>query len=318
MSDDVFLVTGAQGCIGAWVVRDILLRGGRPVVFDLQRDPRRLQQVLEPTDLEKVDFMQGDVTELASVEAALGDSGASHVIHLAGLQVPFCKADPLAGARVNVLGTLHVFEAAKRAGLGRVVYASSAAVYGAEGADAVDESVATAPGTHYGVYKQANEGNARVYWQDDGFPSVGLRPLTVYGVARDQGLTSGPTTAMKAAVLGLPWTIGFTGQTDFLYTADAAAAFVECALRAPDGAHVYNLHGESTDVARVVELIGAADDSIRAEGPELPIAPHLSDGALRAAVPGLPATPLADGVAETMERFRRLHAEGRLPTEDLE
>jgi nucleoside-diphosphate-sugar epimerase len=283
----------------------------------------RLEQVLEPGDLEHVDFIQGDVTDLAAVESALDSCGAGRVIHLAGLQVPFCKADPLAGARVNVLGTLHLFEAAKRRGLERVVYASSAAVYGDEGDAAVDESVVPAPTTHYGVYKQANEGNARVYFQDDGLSSVGLRPLTVYGVARDQGLTSGPTKAMKAAVLGRDYTINFSGRTDFLHTSDAAAAFVEASLRAPAGAHVYNLHGESVDVSDVVARIEAhplhAEASkIRIDGPALPIAAHLSDGALRAALPGLPVTSLDAGVADTMERFARLHHDGRLPTEDLD
>ena len=322
-NDDVFLVTGAQGCIGAWVVRDILARGAKPVVFDLNRDPRRLEQVLEPGDLDRVDFVQGDVTDLAAVEAALKSCGASQIIHLAGLQVPFCKADPLAGARVNVLGTLHLFEAAKRRGLERVVYASSAAVYGDEGDAAVDESVVPAPTTHYGVYKQANEGNARVYWQDDGLSSVGLRPLTVYGVARDQGLTSGPTKAMKSAVLGRDYTISFSGRTDFLHTSDAAAAFVEAALRAPAGAHVYNLHGESVDVQQVVSRIEAhplraGNARIQSEGSALPIAAHLSNGALRAALPGLPVTTLDAGIADTMERFARLNTEGRLPTEDLD
>ena len=60
------------------------------------------------------------------------------------------------------------------------------------------------PGNHYGVYKMANEGTAQVYWADNGVPSVGLRPMTVYGAGRDQGMTSSPTAAIAAAVLGHP------------------------------------------------------------------------------------------------------------------
>ena len=62
---------------------------------------------------------------------------------------------------------------------------------GEDGAAAPDEDSACEPTTHYGVYKRANEGTARIFWQDNNMPSVGLRPLTVYGVGRDQGLTSG-------------------------------------------------------------------------------------------------------------------------------
>ena len=58
------------------------------------------------------------------------------------------------------------------------------------------------PGNHYGVYKFANEGTARIYSADAGVPSVGLRPMTVYGAGRDQGMTSSPTVAIAAAVLG--------------------------------------------------------------------------------------------------------------------
>ena len=162
--------------------------------------------------------------------SALSESGANRVIHLAGLQVPTCKADPVAGALVNVAGTLNVFEAAKTIGIKRVVYASSAAVYGMNDDDvALDETAQCSPTTHYGVFKRANEGNARVYFLDHGIDSVGLRPLTVYGVNRDTGLTSDPTKAMKSAVLGRPFHIRFGGATDFQYVADTAAAFIACA-----------------------------------------------------------------------------------------
>ena len=161
-------------------------------------------------------------------------SARDEIIHLAGLQVPTCKADPVAGAFVNVIGTLNLFEAAKAVGAERVVYASSAAVFGAgEPATPVDETAATEPATHYGVFKRTNEGNARVYFLDHGLNSVGLRPLTVYGVNRDTGLTSDPTKAMKAAVLGVPFQIRFSGATDFQYVEDTAAAFIACADKRP-------------------------------------------------------------------------------------
>ena len=116
--------------------------------------------------------------------------------------------------------------------------------------EAVDETVSPSPLTHYGVFKQANEGNARVYFADHGVSSVGLRPYSVYGVGRDAGLTSDPTRAIKSAVVGRPFRIRFSGVTDFIYTADTAAAFIACADAAPDGAHVFNLHGDARNVAR--------------------------------------------------------------------
>ena len=117
----------------------------------------------------------------------------------------------VAGALVNVAGTLNVFEAARTIGIKGIVYASSAAVYGMNDSDErLDETAQCEPTTHYGVFKRTNEGNARVYFLDHGIDSVGLRPLTVYGVNRDTGLTSDPTKAMKSAVLGRPFHIRFS------------------------------------------------------------------------------------------------------------
>ena len=321
MSQTYFL-TGALGCIGAWVTKTVLDQGDEPVVFDMGQDRRRLAELLDEDQLSRVKFVTGDITDLDLVTRTLGESGAQRVIHLAGLQVPFCKADPSLGAKVNVLGTVNLFEASKRAGIDRVVYASSAAVYGPPEDDAApDEGAACEPATHYGVYKRANEGSARIFWQDDGISSVGLRPLTVYGVGRDQGLTSGPTRAMKAAVLDREFTIPFSGATDFNYVADTAATFVACADRAPEGAHVFNLHGASVEVSKIVEEIERNAPSagrIRVEGPPIPIPPALCGAAIHEAVPDLPDTSLEDGVRETMSRFRALHEQGRLSTHDLE
>jgi nucleoside-diphosphate-sugar epimerase len=324
MSEPYF-VTGALGCIGAWVVKTLVERGDAAVVFDLSDDRRRLRQVLDEEALARVRFVRGDVTDLAAVRAALAESGARRIVHLAGLQVPSCKADPALGARINVVGTIHLFQAAKELALERIVYASSAAVYGPpeNGLGAPDEAAACEPSTHYGVFKRANEGNARIFWQDAGVASIGLRPLTVYGVGRDQGLTSGPTRAMKAAVVGRPYTIPFSGATDFNYVGDTAAAFLACADRGPRGACVFNLHGETLDVAGFVDAIEAlgpesARGLLRVAGPPLPIPPELDGAALRRALPDLALTPLAAGVRATLERFSALHARGALDLSDLD
>jgi nucleoside-diphosphate-sugar epimerase len=318
-----YFLTGALGCIGAWTARALVRRGDVPIAFDLGDDRRRLADVLEPDELARVRFVQGDVTDAAGVRAALADSGARKVIHLAGLQVPACRADPARGARVNVLGTLHVLEAACALGVERLVYASSAAVYRlVPGAPPPSERDAAEPATHYGIFKRANEGNARVAFEEHGLSSVGLRPLTVYGVGRDAGLTSGPTRAMKAAVVGRPFHVPFTGLTDFHYVEDTAAAFLASADRAPPGAHVFNLHGVTASVEHVLDLVQReeprAKATLTAGGPPLPIPPELDGSAIERALPGLPRTSLEAGVRATMERFRKLLGAGRLDTRDLE
>ncbi len=311
---EIYFITGAQGCIGSWIVKALTEGGDQAVVFDRSDDSRRLAAIMDHEDLAKVRFITGDITGGEAVLAALSESGAQRVIHLAGLQVPTCKTDPINGALVNVIGTLNVFEAAKSIGIKQIVYASSAAVYGLNYDD---------PTTHYGVFKRTNEGNARIYFLDHGINSTGLRPLTVYGVNRDTGLTSDPTKAMKAAVLGRPFHIRFGGATDFQYVADTAAAFISCADNAPEGAHVFNLHGETVTVERIANFINSQvahnnGDLITFGGPPIPIAAAMDDTAIRRVLNGLPSTPLEAGVHETMERFAALRDAGRLDTSDLQ
>src|SRR5262245_7183876 len=191
------LITGGYGFIGSWIIRRLLARGDDVFVYDLAENPRRLDLILTPEQLAKVAYVPGDVTDAARLSAAVGEKQITHIIHLAGLQVPTCRADPILGAKVNVIGTLAVFEAAKahRTLVKRVVYASSAAVYGPQTdytSGNVADDVKLTPTTHYGYFKCCNEGNARIYHLDHQISSVGLRPWTVYGVGRDIGMTSEP------------------------------------------------------------------------------------------------------------------------------
>jgi len=318
---ETYFITGAHGCIGSWIVKSLVERGDSAVVFDRSDEPRRLRAIVDADQLAIVRFILGDITDSPAVLRALDQSNATRVIHLAGLQVPVCKADPVGGALVNVVGTLNVFEAARTLGVKNVVYASSAAVYGLNDDDAVlDETAACEPSTHYGVFKRANEGNARIYYLDHGLSSVGLRPLTVYGVNRDSGLTSDPTKAMKSAVLGRPFHIRFGGATDFQYVADTAAAFIACAEKTLDGAQVFNLHGETVTVKRITDLINEIINAslITFGGPPIPIAPALDDAAIRKLIGDLPSTPLETGMRETMDRFAALRDADVLDTTDLD
>jgi nucleoside-diphosphate-sugar epimerase len=137
---------------------------------------------------------------------------------------------------VNVGGTTNVFEAVRRSDrVGKVVYASSIAVYNA-GESGPHPALDRHPQTVYGVFKRANEGTAHVYWADHALPSIGLRPHTVYGPGRDQGITSTPTAAMLAAASGRPYRISFGGSAQMQHADDAAGAFIAAALADAEGA----------------------------------------------------------------------------------
>jgi UDP-glucuronate 4-epimerase len=322
-ADERFLVTGALGCIGAWTVKALVGEGAAVTVFDVGDDARRLRLIMTPDQIAGVTFEIGDITVLASLEAALERNAITNVIHLAALQVPFCRADPPLGARVNVVGTVNVFEAVKRRAahdpMAPVVYTSSVGMFGGDDAEPTTGRLsadATAhPINHYGVYKLANEGTARVYALDDGLASVGLRPMTVYGVGRDQGMTSGPTKAIAAAVLGQPFVIGFGGPTLYQYTADVATALLAASRSRLPGAQVFNLPGSLADGPVLVDAIERAVPGsgglITYEAVELPFPSAIDHDGIEALGP-LPVLPFIDGVAKSAEIFRRLAAEGRL------
>jgi UDP-glucuronate 4-epimerase len=298
-----FLVTGALGCIGAWTCRTLVAEGVPVVAFDIGTSRHRLELIMSADELAEVRFVQGDITDLAALEQALDEYEITSVVHLAALLIPLAKADPPRGAQVNVVGTVNVFEAMKRRGLRGLAYASSAAIYDAADGVRVAEHALGRPVTHYGVHKQANEGTARVYWLDDGLPSVGLRPYVVYGPGRDQGLTATPTLAMQAAARGEPYRISFGGRSQFHYAPDAARAFIDAARAPGEGARVHNLGGPVVDMSDVVAAIEAA-------APEA--AGRISYDELHLPFPeeyesaSAPTTPLEVGVRETVEHFRQI------------
>ena len=322
-----FLITGAKGFIGAWIVKELVDRGDQPFVFDIDTESARLCALLTPDQMDSVRLVVGDITQFKDVERAIADNSITHVLHLAGIQVPFCAADPLRGAMINVVGTLNVFEVARRRRdlVKSIAYASSVAVFGPEetyGGVTIPEGAPLLPLTHYGVFKQCNEGNARVYYLSDGISSVALRPGAVYGVGRDRGITSGPTKAIKAAVIGRPYTIAFTGGMDLQYVRDTARTFIRCAEAGLTGAKAYTPRGEVTRVSEFLEvlerILPASRTLIKAEGKPLPVAFDFDDSALQKDLPGLRRTPLEEGVRETADIFARLQKAGNLDSKDLE
>jgi UDP-glucuronate 4-epimerase len=313
MSDnDRFIVTGAAGCIGSWVVRNLIRENIPVAVFDLNGRLNRLSIILSEEEFSNIQVVVGDISKFEDVDRAINDFGANHIIHLAAMQLPFCKADPVKGAQVNVVGTVNIFEAAKRRGIKSISYASSTAVYGTsedypEGSLANDAQLM--PRSLYGVYKQANEGSAHIYFMEDGVSSIGLRPYVVYGAGRDQGMTSTPTKAILAAVLGKEYHISYGGRYCFQYTDDVAKAFILASRASQKGAEVYNIGGPSVstpDVISVIEkLMPGAHGKITFDNIPLPFPQEVDNSELIRVLGSLPETSLEDGIAETMKLFEQ-------------
>ncbi len=303
VSDDRFLVTGALGCIGAWTCAALADEGAYVVAYDLGDDPSRLRLATAA----EIPIVQGTITDRETLGRVLDEHGITHIVHLAALLIPQIKADPPYGTAVNVGGTVNVFDAAKTRGI-QVCWASSAAVYSQQddtGAPVPNDAPGH-PVSFYGVHKQACEGLARIFWQEEGVASIGIRPFVVYGPGRDNGLTASPSLAMAAAARGEDSTIAFGGRTQLQFAPDSGRVFVAAARAATQGARVFHLGGPAESIADCAAAIEeAAGVSVHVdEETILPFPEEFDGAALEDAIGPISWTPLAEGVRRTIERLR--------------
>ena len=270
------LVTGAGGCIGAWTLAMLLRENIEVIAFDLTSNKRRPELLIDKSELSRIAWVEGNISDTEAVSNVIKKYNPESIIHLAVLQVPFCAADPTNGAKVNVVGTVNILEAAKQNNIKRIAHASSMAAHSfLPNSDSLK--------TLYGAYKMCDEQISEVYWQDHKVPSICLRPAIVNGVGRDQGMTSKQTVAMLAAALGEPYDIPYTGNVSHLSAAEVASAFIHCVAFEGDGAFVFDIFGESININDTIKMINTIkpNSKISCSGSNMPFPSKLSDEPLR-------------------------------------
>lgn len=314
-----FLVTGGCGFIGTWVLRDLLQLGFPAVVLDAGSKPPRWQTLLGAEAAASVPLVTGSLLDRPLLRRTIEEHQVTHILHLAALLTPACQADPWVGCELNVLGTVALFEEARRCGerIESITYASSVAVFGNEPdhAAGAPPHAGNQPETFYGAFKKATESFADQYWRHFRIPSVGIRPQVAYGPERTVGLTAGPSLAARAAATGQAYTIGYTGRVGYDYVEDVAKAFVRSALEAPPGAHVVDLEGPMATVEDVVAAIEAAAPGaaarLRIDGPVIPAHAPPHPHFIRHLLPNWRTTNLAEGIRRTVDWYRQNAIEQR-------
>ena len=128
-NDKTVLITGAGGCIGAWTMAMLLRANVDVIAFDLTSNKRRPELLINHEKLSKVPWVEGDISNTETVISTIEKYKPESIIHLAALQVPFCAADPTTGAKVNVVGTVNIMEAARQNSIKRIAHASSMAAH---------------------------------------------------------------------------------------------------------------------------------------------------------------------------------------------
>ena len=245
------LVTGGAGFIGSYIVEDLVRAGARVRVFDNFSSGLRENLDAVAADVEVV---EGDILDReALVAACKGIDAISH--QAAQLEIIRCIEDPVADLRINAEGTLNVFQAAVAAGAGRVVYASSACVYGQARYTPQDEDHPREPNWPYGVSKHATEGYGRLYHDYYGMQTVGLRYAIIYGPREWYGRVL--TAFLRRALDGAPPVVwGGAQERDFTFVEDVAACHRRCLEQDDLGAAVLNVStGVATSIAALAGLV---------------------------------------------------------------
>ena len=297
------VVTGGAGFIGSHLADRLLAEGLEVVILDNLETGRRencAQALAHPRcTLHEVDLSQGAPQALFA--------GADWVFHLAGLAdiVPSIEA-PLRYHQANADATVHVLEAARMAGVKRLVYAASSSCYGIPDVYPTPETAPVRPMYPYALSKYVGEAYVLHWAQVYGLPCLSLRLFNVYGprsrTTGAYGAVFGVFLAQKLA--GAPYTVVGDGRQrrDFIFVDDVVEAFLLAAQSTASGQAVNIGSGAPQTVNRLVELLGGERIHIP-KRPGEPDATHADIARARALLGWSPRTSFEDGVAAMLRHI---------------
>lgn len=298
------LVTGGCGFIGSHLV-DLLCDSGHEVRVLDNLSNGKLVNISGRLEAGEVDYLKADVCDKEAVLQAAQDR--THIFHLAALAdiVPSINS-PRQYFDSNVVGTLNVMEAARSAGVTRVVYAASSSCYGIPSRYPTPEDAPTDPQYPYALTKLQGEELVLHWGKVYNIPSTSLRLFNVYGprsrTSGTYGAVFGVFLAQKRA--GKPMTIVGDGyqERDFTFVSDVARAFM-AAAESDRGNLVLNVGtGTSQSINRLVDLLGGD----RVYIPKRPGEPDLTLAAIESVSEALGWAPLVSfesGVEQMLEHL---------------
>jgi len=237
MTNKGILVTVGTGLVGAYAVGMLLERGERPVVFDIALNERLLNAV--GVDTSKVTMIRGDMLDLPALISAIRDNDCDRVIHLAAFLGEEVQRRPYSGVRLNFMGTVNVFEAARLEKISRVIFPSSGTVYlGSigEGLQKIDEGIPMNPPSVYAATKASCEFMGRAYAKRYNFEFICLRYVgglygpspTALKATREIAIQEMIRAAVKGQAAKISWPYA---PTEVLYGKDAAKGTVLAVLK---------------------------------------------------------------------------------------
>lgn len=305
-----YLITGGSGCIGSYLIRDLLARGEKVVNYDLDQRRQILRQVVPEEALAELVTVAGDVTDLPHLARAVREHKVDSLIHLASLQIPASNANPPLAERINVGGLLNVLETARLLGVRKVVWSSSVAVFGPPeeyGGRPVGNEAHHRPQSVYGACKSLGEYLLNYYHDAYGLDAVGLRYTAVYGVGREAGRTSFTTEMIRRAAELTPYEVPFgDDRIDWQYVEDVSRVTLRALDAGRTKTRVFNTRGDVRGVAEGVACLRRLEP--RAELTLLPgtfgIAWEYDSEPARAELGFEPEFSMEQGIEKTLSYYR--------------
>lgn len=307
-SDRHVLIVGGAGFIGRALTDDLTSRGATVDVVDVERG--------RTADHEDVTFIEGDVTDYEWTTEIFRERKPDTVINLAYLLGAETESEPTRALDVNVHGPDNVFRAAGEAGVDRVLFTSSMAVYGLPGSfdDVVTEdAVAPAaysqyPVMYYAATKQLNEYQAKLYTDVyDDLSVVSIRPSTVFGPGREAGYTSWTSDIITDSIAGQPVHIPHRPEKRLTLVSrfDAANLFATVSLADSVDHDAYNTGGHCVTAGEVADVVEEKlGGEVRCDPDEPGAYPHVADVSHDRAREefGYELTPLDESLAQLERR----------------
>lgn len=254
-----YLVTGGTGNLGSRVVRDLIREGEQVIIYDLVPAMNLLEHLLEQEELKQIKMVPGDVTDFPFLLRTVKDNQVEKVIHLASLLTNATNINPLMGIKVNVEGTVNVFETARFLGLKKVVWASSNSVFGPP--EMYSQKILSNDAPHYpqGIYgasKSLCEVIATYYCEQYGMDITGLRYALIFGTGQASSGAAGMLQELLYnPAIGKPGRVSAPDNFGFIYVDDAARLTVLASKAVKPKTKAFSIDGEVHSIQEVADFI---------------------------------------------------------------
>ena len=318
------LITGGAGFVGSFLIRSLLKRNEKVVIIDTNLETPSMKEILTPAEQQQVRQIRGDIADPVSFYRTVKEEKVDRIVHLAMISGRL-ENDPWESVRINVNGTMTSFEAARLFDIKRVVWASTAQVFGRHtglardfGTTVLTDDTVCRPRDMYTAVKTLDEYLGGHYHRKFGVDTRGLRPIGVFGPGR-RGLGRGAvlTEMIKAAAFGKPFNLPYGDLAlPLSYVEDVARAF-EAALyyegRELTG-RVVNIGAYSTTHRELAEitrrLVPGAEITVGPGDDGEPITLPVDNSGLSKATGFKMEVSLEEAIRRTMAHLRTMEKKG--------